>query len=92
MSPDNATYATDPAGWRQATSYYCGLEANITNPSNGVTALMYIGDVFAVPSVRSPYFPPIFTYLDSSALVPEVTTVNKADLEFVICRAHGRLM
>ncbi|EIM80316.1 uncharacterized protein STEHIDRAFT_19980, partial [Stereum hirsutum FP-91666 SS1] len=46
MSPDNATYATDPAGWHQATCYYCGLEANITNPSNGVTALLYIGDVF----------------------------------------------
>lgn len=51
MSSDSATYSSDEAGWRQATDYYCGLEANVTNPTNGVSMLLYIGDSFSAPRV-----------------------------------------
>ena len=41
------TYSTNPTEWAQDTKKYCGIEANVTDPSTGNTISMYIGDAFA---------------------------------------------
>ncbi|KAJ3125179.1 hypothetical protein HK098_000553 [Nowakowskiella sp. JEL0407] len=43
----------DP-GWYTSGRLYCGLEAIVTNPSTGVSRVMYITDAFDHAYVRSP--------------------------------------
>ncbi|KAL8868682.1 MAG: hypothetical protein Q9174_004830, partial [Haloplaca sp. 1 TL-2023] len=35
--------------WDQQIAEYCGREARVTNPANGKSMLLYIGDSFAHP-------------------------------------------
>ncbi|OAA80115.1 hypothetical protein LEL_03601 [Akanthomyces lecanii RCEF 1005] len=41
-----ATYNSNPDAWRAQSRKYCGLEAQVTDPSTGKTSLLYIGDAF----------------------------------------------
>lgn len=41
-----ATYNSNPDAWRAQSRKYCGLEAQVTDPSTGKTLLLYIGDAF----------------------------------------------
>lgn len=41
--------ATSGSAWDQQIREYCGREANVTNPANGKSKLLYIGDSFAQP-------------------------------------------
>ncbi|PRP86273.1 hypothetical protein PROFUN_05414 [Planoprotostelium fungivorum] len=49
-----ATWGSNPTLWKKYTGIYCGLEANVTNPRNGRSMIMYIGDGFDPKWVRSP--------------------------------------
>lgn len=41
-----ATYNSNPDAWRAQSRKFCGLEAQVTDPSTGKTSLLYIGDAF----------------------------------------------
>ncbi|KAL9614691.1 MAG: hypothetical protein Q9167_000820 [Letrouitia subvulpina] len=41
--------ATSGSSWDQQRREYCGREANVTNPANGRSKLLYIGDSFGAP-------------------------------------------
>ncbi|KAJ3125174.1 hypothetical protein HK098_000548 [Nowakowskiella sp. JEL0407] len=41
-------------GWMRSATEYCGLEAIVTNPSNGISRTLYIVDAFDHKWVRSP--------------------------------------
>lgn len=90
MSSDSATYSSDEAGWRKVTDYYCGLEANVTNPTNGVTALLYIGDSFASSRVCPIHFIPHALLTLLAILLMRMVTED--DPGFGICRHPVQLM